>query len=100
MTDEQESRPEVLDVPERHRFEARLDGHVVAWSDYRLIGDRIVFLHTETDSELEGRGIGSALVRSALDEVRARGLSVTAKCPFVSAWIERHPDYQDLLRDR
>lgn len=100
MTSEQAAGPEIVDVPERRRFEARLDGEVVAFSEYRLVGDRIVFLHTETEPELEGRGIGGALVRGALDQVRERGLGVTAKCPFVSAWIGRHADYQDLLRPR
>lgn len=100
MTSEQGSEPEIVDVPELRRFEARLDGQVAAFSEYRLLGGRIVFLHTETEPELEGRGIGSALVRRALDQVRERGLGVTAKCPFVSAWIERHPEYQDLLRGR
>jgi predicted GNAT family acetyltransferase len=87
----------VTDNPERHRFEAHLDGRVVAISTYRLVDDRIVFRHTETDDALEGRGIGSRLVREALDDVRGRNLRVTADCPFVSSWIDRHPDYRDLL---
>ena len=87
---------EIVDNRDASRFEAKLDGRVVAYSDYRLVGGRILFLHTETDAELEGRGIGSRLVRWALDDVRSRGLPVTAKCPFVSAWIDRHPDYRDL----
>ncbi len=87
----------VTDDKARSRFQAELDGRVVAISTYRRLGDRIVFLHTETDDALEGRGIGSRLVREALDTVRAEGLAVTAKCPFVRSWIERHPEYQDLL---
>ena len=87
----------VTDNPARHRFEAHLDGRVVAISTYRLEDDRVVFRHTETDDALEGRGIGSRLVREALDDVRGRGLHVTAECPFVSAWIDRHRDYRDLL---
>src|SRR5215210_1393120 len=87
----------VTDNPASSRFEAHLDGRVVAFSTYRRIGDRVVFLHTETDEALEGRGVGSRLVREALDDVRRRRLRVTAKCPFVRAWIERHADYADLL---
>jgi uncharacterized protein len=87
----------VTDKREQNRFEAILDGRVVAISTYRLQDDRIVFRHTETDEAVEGRGIGSRLVRDALDDVRSRNLRVTASCPFVSAWIQRHPDYQDLL---
>ncbi len=87
----------VRDNPEDRRYEAMIDDRLAAWSEYRLIGDRIVFLHTETDDELEGRGIGSRLVRDALDDVRSRGLRVTSKCPFVSAWLQRHPEYGDLV---
>ena len=87
---------QVTDNPERHRFEAHRDGRVVAIATYRRVDDRIVFRHTETDDALEGRGIGSRLVREALDDVRGRNLRVTAECPFVSAWIDRHPDYRDL----
>ncbi len=87
----------VSDNREAARYEARLGDRVVAFSEYRLLADRIVFLHTETDDELEGRGIGSRLVREALDDVRARALRVTAKCPFVAAWVQRHPEYADLV---
>jgi predicted GNAT family acetyltransferase len=89
----------VTDNPETSRYEAALDGQVVAFSRYRRIGDRLVFTHTETDEAFEGRGIGSRLVQGALDDVRCRGLRVTAKCPFVSAWIKRHPAYADLLAE-
>jgi uncharacterized protein len=87
----------VADNPDAHRYEARLGGRVIAFSHYRLLGDRIVFVHTETDPAYEGRGFASRLVRGALDDTRARGLRVTAKCPYVAAWLQRHPDYQDLL---
>jgi predicted GNAT family acetyltransferase len=96
MTDEADDL-EVRDNPEVSRYEARLDGRVVAFSQYRRIGDRVVFLHTETDDALEGRGIGSRLVQTALDDVRSRGLRITSKCPFVSAWLQRHPAYGDLV---
>ncbi len=89
----------VADNPGANRYEAVLDGRVVAFSRYRRIGDRLVFIHTETDAAFEGRGVGSRLVREALDDVRARGLRVTAKCPFVRAWIARHPAYADLLAE-
>jgi predicted GNAT family acetyltransferase len=95
MTDADDVR--IADNPDEQRYEARLGDHVVAFSDYRMTDGRIVFLHTETDPEMEGRGIGSRLVREALDDVRTRGLRITAKCPFVSAWLRRHPSYRDLL---
>ena len=56
----------------------------------------MVFVHTEVDDAFEGQGVGSLLVRQALDSVRGEGLRVVAQCPFVKAWIERHPEYADL----
>jgi predicted GNAT family acetyltransferase len=53
--------------------------------------------HTEVPKELEGRGIGSALVRGLLEIARAQGLKVQAVCPFVKAYLDRHPEYADLL---
>lgn len=96
-TDRPEDDVIVADNPGASRYEARLGDRVAAFSAYRRIGDRLVFLHTETDPEFEGRGIGSRLVREALDDVRRRELRVTAKCPFVAAWLRRHPGYEDLI---
>jgi predicted GNAT family acetyltransferase len=88
---------EVRDNPERSRYEAHLDDAVAGFAAYRRRGDDIVvFTHTEVDPAFEGRGVGSALARTALDDVRARGLKVIAMCPFISAYIRRHPDYADL----
>jgi predicted GNAT family acetyltransferase len=56
-----------------------------------------VFLHTEVDPSVKGLGIGSRLAAGELDDVRSRGLKVVAKCPFIAAWLRRHPDYADLL---
>ncbi|WP_369054704.1 GNAT family N-acetyltransferase [Kineococcus terrestris] len=86
----------VTDEPERKRYEAH-DGEVRAgFAAYALAGEMIVFTHTEVDPAFEGRGVGGALVRAALDDARARGLRVMPLCPFVEAWIRRHPDYADL----
>jgi predicted GNAT family acetyltransferase len=88
----------VTNHPEARRYEARIDGALAGFAAYRIHGDRIVFTHTEVDDAYEGRGVGGALARGALDDVRAGGqYKVTALCPFISAWIQRHPDYQDLL---
>lgn len=65
---------------------------------YQREGDTIVFTHTGVPPELEGRGIGSRLIRAALDDVRDQGLRVIPQCPFVRAFIEKHPEYRDLLR--
>lgn len=82
------------------RFEAHLDGERCGVADYVLSEHTITFTHTIVDPAYEGRGVGSALVRFALDAVRADGeLVVVAQCPFVAAWIDRHPAYTDLLQD-
>ena len=64
---------------------------------YRRVGDRVVFTHTEVDDAYGGRGIGSALARGALDAVRAHGERVVPLCPFIAAYIDRHPDVADLI---
>jgi uncharacterized protein len=87
----------VEDQPAARRYEARLGDRVVGFSEYRRIGGRMVFFHTEVDPDFEGRGIGSRLAAGALDDVRARGLRITVKCPFLAAYLERHPGYEDLL---
>lgn len=90
--------PEVVDDPTRSRFEILLDGRPAGLAAYRLRPGTIVFLHTEISDEHEGKGLGGVLVRAALDSARARGLRVVPSCPFVRSWIERHPDYGDLVR--
>ena len=81
----------------QHRFELAVDGHIAA-AYYERSGDVITFEHTEVPAELGGRGIGSKLVKGALDQVRADGLKVIAQCPFVKGWIGKHSDYADLLK--
>jgi predicted GNAT family acetyltransferase len=87
----------VSDNPTQHRFELEVDGHIAA-SYYEKSDGVVTFVHTEVPAELGGKGIGSTLVRGALDQVRANGLKVVAQCPFVTAWIGKHPDYADLLK--
>ena len=82
---------------ELHRFELDADGHT-AVAYYRLSPGVITFTHTEVPTELSGRGIGSALARGALEIVRAEGLKVEAQCPFIGAFIGKHPEFQNLLR--
>jgi predicted GNAT family acetyltransferase len=88
---------DVRDNTERDRFELDADGHI-AFSNYKRDGGTITILHTEVPKELNGKGIGSALVRGLLDRVRAQGLKVVALCPFVAGYIAKHPEYADLLR--
>ena len=78
------------------RYELTVDGHVAA-TYYKLANGVITFEHREVPPELGGKGIGSRLVKGALDQVRAGGLKAVAQCEFVKGWIDKHPDYADLL---
>ncbi|MEV0700483.1 GNAT family N-acetyltransferase [Saccharopolyspora sp. NPDC050389] len=91
------TKTEVVDNPDAHRFEIRADGEQAGFAEYRLHPKSIAFVHTEIDSRFEGRGLGSVLVRAALDDVRERGLAVLPYCPFVRRWISTHPDYLELV---
>jgi predicted GNAT family acetyltransferase len=84
------------DNTSRHRFELEIDDQV-AKTSYRLQGNVITFTHTEVTEDLEGSGVGSRLARGALEMVRAAGLKVVAKCPFIAGWMARHPEFNDLL---
>lgn len=87
----------VTDNRAEQEFEISLDGHR-AFAAYQLEGDTIVFTHTLVPKKLEGRGIATKLIRAALDSARDRGLKVVPICPFVKAYIERHPEYQALVK--
>ena len=90
---------EVRDNPGEHRFEAYVDGALAGFSAYVESHGTLNFLHTEVDDAFEGQGVGSALVRQSLDQLREReGVRVTASCPFVRAWMRKHPEYLELGR--
>ena len=97
MSDMNKDAMVVLDNPEETRFETHVDGHI-AFVSYLRRGDTIFFTHTEVPKELEGRGLGSALARAVLDRARAEHWKVVARCPFIAQYVERHPEYQSLLR--
>jgi predicted GNAT family acetyltransferase len=82
--------------PERSRFEARIEGKI-AYLEYVRIGSSLILSHTEVPQELEGRGIGSALVKEGLEYVRSNDLTAAPICPFVRAYIRRHPEYKELV---
>ncbi|MBX3593519.1 GNAT family N-acetyltransferase [Sphingomonas sp.] len=86
----------VRDNRDRHRFEIEVEGHT-AHADYTIDDGVITFTHTLVPPALEGRGIASRLIRHALGDARARGLKVVPQCPFVAAYIEKHPEWADLL---
>jgi len=88
----------VQDHAERRRYEAStVSGAVAGFAEYRDIKGVRVFTHTEVDDAFEGQGIGSALARGALDDVRDRGMSIRVKCPFVKKFIDSHEEYADLV---
>ena len=87
----------IRDNPEQQRFELDADGHT-AVAYYRLSPGLITFVHTEVDPAVSGRGIGSRLVRGALEAARSRGLKVEPRCSFVGNYIARHPEFMDLLK--
>lgn len=84
---------EVRDNPAEDRYELRVDGELAGVADYRDRGGRRIFVHTEVDDAYAGRGLGNRLAKGALDDALARGLHVVPRCPFIRAWLERHPDY-------
>ena len=84
--------------PAEHRYEAHLDGELAGFAAYRLAHGLVIFTHTEVDEKFEGKGVGSALARFALDDVRADGTrEVLPLCPFIKGWIDKHPEYADLV---
>jgi predicted GNAT family acetyltransferase len=87
----------VTDRPDQLRYEIEVDGELAGFLLYRREPGVLELVHTDVDPKWEGKGVGAALVRGALDDVRARGLKVRPYCPFVAAYIRRHPDYDDIV---
>lgn len=87
----------VVDNPEQLRYELWLDSSLAGFITYRREPSVLVLVHTDVDPAYEGRGFGGRLVKGALDDIRARGLRLVPLCPFVDAYIRRHPEYADLV---
>lgn len=87
----------VRDNSAEHRYEILDDGEVGAFVRYTLRGSVADFVHTETRDGHSGRGLGSAVVRGALDDARRRGWQVRPYCPFVRSYVAKHPEYVDLV---
>ncbi len=88
---------DVVDAADEQRFEARTPDGVAGFTDYRVDGGTVVLTHSEVDDAYEGQGVGSTMVRGLLDQLRERGAEVRPECPFVRSWIDKHPDYADLV---
>lgn len=79
------------------RYEARVGDELAGSAYFQADDGLVVFTHTEVDDAFEGQGVGSSLARFALDDVRAKGLKVVPRCPFIKGWIDRHEGYHDLV---
>ena len=87
----------VRDNPDRGRFEIDLGDGSLAIAEYTLPAGKIMFTHTEVPEAHQGKGIGTTLIRYALDATRERGLKVIPICPFFAAYMQKNADVQDLL---
>ncbi|WP_319458573.1 GNAT family N-acetyltransferase [Micromonospora sp. RTP1Z1] len=87
----------VEENPAKHRFEILVDDALAGFTAYLPRGEVLVFTHTDVEERFQNMGVGSALIRGTLDQIRERGDRLVAKCPFVAAFIDRHPEYADLV---
>ncbi|MFD2091796.1 GNAT family N-acetyltransferase [Blastococcus deserti] len=90
---------QVVDVPEKGRFEIRSGERLVGLASYHVDGTTMTLPHTEVDPGVGGRGIGSALVAAVLTAARERGLTVLPYCSFVRHYIQQHPEFVDLVAE-
>ena len=81
------------------QYEARIDGELAGLIRYTRDGDTITMVHTEVVPRYEGQGVAATLVHEALDDVRAHGRRVVPVCPYVAKYIQRHPEYADLVQE-
>ena len=87
---------ELIDNQDGKRYEFHIDGQVPR-IEYIRVKDKIYLTHTEIPKGLEGKGIGTAIVRQALDDIREKDLTLIPLCPFVALFIKRHPEYKGLV---
>jgi len=95
--DAAEAEPQVRDAEDRSRYEISLNGELAGFAEYRRQGDRTEFVHTEVDERFEGHGLGSRLVRGALEVEESAGRTIEPVCPFVADYIRRHPEFLDVV---
>ena len=87
----------VTDVVDSTRYEAKVGGKLAGYVDYGRRDGKVIFPHTEVDEAFEGRGVGSALATTVLDEARENGEKVVPLCPFIAGYIDRHSEYAELV---
>jgi uncharacterized protein len=81
----------------KSRYEAKQNGEVVGFADYRPIGTSLMFSHTEVNEDLEGKGVGTTLIRFALEDTRAQNMTALPMCPFVKIFIQRHEEFIEVV---
>jgi len=94
---EPDSSVRVVDNPDKERYEAYVGDELAGFVTYRARPGAVVLVHTEVDDAFEGRGVGGRLAAGALDDLRARGVKVEPLCPFIARYIQRHPEFSDLV---
>jgi predicted GNAT family acetyltransferase len=88
----------ISNKPERHRYEALSGATLAAYCEYNLVGDAVMFTHTEVLPAFEGQGIGSKLAKHVLDDVRSQNKHVIPVCQFIAGYLRKHREYVDLVR--
>ncbi len=83
---------------EKNRFETEVEG-LISVVDYKKDDDVLLVTHTGVPSQLEGRGIAAALTKSLLNYIRNNGFKVNPICPYTKVYIERHPEYEDIVAE-
>lgn len=89
----------VIDEADSQRYQGFVGDTVAGIVEYQDVGGERAVMHTEVFDAFEGKGVGSALARGVLDDLRARGVKVRPYCPFLAGWIRHHPEYLDLVAD-
>jgi predicted GNAT family acetyltransferase len=90
---------EVKDDAAQHRFELLVDGEVAGKAVYQARPGAIIVTHSEVDPRFRGQGLANELARRTLDQIRERDLRVVPLCQVFSQYVEKHPDYQDMVEE-
>jgi uncharacterized protein len=97
---DENAEPRIFDNAEDERYELWIDDERAGVIEYETSPGVVVLIHTEIDPAFEGRGLGSKLIAAALKDIRDRGLGLKPICPFVRAYLDRHPEERDLVVHR
>jgi uncharacterized protein len=103
MSERAPTRPDGVDElalrdnSEQGRYELYLGSALAGYADYHSQPGLVTVMHTEVDSRFEGQGVGSELVRRMLDDIRGQNAKVLPVCPFARAFLQRHPEYADMV---